>query len=241
MEDKRISRRDFFKSAGAAGIAAAGLAACGGNGRGTPSQEPSGGMTYRTLTGDRVSLLGYGCMRWPMKSAPDGSGQIVDQEQVNRLVDYALEHGVNYFDTAPPYCQGMSEEATGIALSRHPRDSYYIATKMSNHRLYGAGLRGRELYDASVEMYRNSFKSLRTDYFDYYLFHILGSGAGMEEMRGRTSSSRKRRPGASASSVSRSTAMCVCSTICCRSQASRGISCRYSSTTWTGSTPPDGM
>ena len=67
-------------------------------------------MTCRTLTGDRVSLLGYGCMRWPMKAAPDGNGQVVDQDEVNKLVDYALAHGVNYFDTAPPYCQGLSEE-----------------------------------------------------------------------------------------------------------------------------------
>ena len=191
MENKNertISRRDFFKIAGAAGMATAGLAACGdrkGMSSSANAGEPGEEMTYRTLTGDRVSLLGYGCMRWPMMPNPDGEGQVVDQEEVNRLVDYALEHGVNYFDTAPPYCQGLSEEATGIALSRHPRDSYYIATKMSNHRLYGAGLRGKELHDASVKMYQDSFKHLRTDYFDYYLFHILGTGKGMEEMRGR--------------------------------------------------------
>lgn len=167
-------------------MAAAGLSACGKGNKGEAgSAEPSGEMTRRTLTGDNVSLLGYGCMRWPMIPSADGKSEVIDQETVNSLVDYALAHGVNYFDTAPPYCQGLSEEATGIALSRHPRDSYYIATKMSNHRLYGAGLRGKELHDASVEMYRNSFKSLRTDYFDYYLFHILGTGAGMEEMRGR--------------------------------------------------------
>lgn len=186
---KAISRRAFLKAAGTAGMATAGFVSCNDAGRGTSAgtgeEIPADSMTYRTLTGDKVSLLGYGCMRWPMKDAPEGKTQIVDQESVNALVDYALAHGVNYFDTAPPYCQGLSEEATGMALSRHPRDSYYIATKMSNHRLYGAGLRGRELYDASVKMYNNSFKSLRTDYIDYYLFHILGSGNGMEEMRGR--------------------------------------------------------
>ena len=186
-DEKTISRRSFLRTMGAAGAVSAGLAACGR--RGDPSaggvEVPSGGMTRRTLTGDNVSLLGYGCMRWPMKPAPDGKGEVVDQEAVNALVDYALAHGVNYFDTAPPYCQGLSEEATGIALSRHPRDSYYIATKMSNHRHYAAGLRGKELYDASVRMYEDSFRNLRTDYIDYYLFHILGSGAGMEEMKGR--------------------------------------------------------
>ena len=125
MENKKtISRRDFFKIAGAAGMATAGLTACGdrqGSLTSANAGEPGGEMTYRTLTGDRVSLLGYGCMRWPMMPNPDGEGQVVDQEEVNRLVDYALAHGVNYFDTAPPYCQGLSEEATGIALSRHPR------------------------------------------------------------------------------------------------------------------------
>ena len=188
VNKKEISRRDFFKRMGAAGMAA-GLAACGGKG-GTSAnmagdEATPGSMTYRSLTGDKVSLLGYGCMRWPMTDSPDGKGQVVDQETVNKLVDHALAHGVNYFDTAPPYCQGLSEKATGTALSRHPRESYYIATKMSNHRFYGAGLRGKELYDASVAMYHDSFKSLRTDYIDYYLFHILGTGAGLEEMRGR--------------------------------------------------------
>ena len=184
---KSISRRDFFKIAGAAGVVTAGLVGCNEQSKSSFNVigEPDGDMTYRILTGDRVSLLSYGCMRWPMISNPDGEGQIVDQEEVNRLVDYALAHGINYFDTAPPYCQGLSEEATGIALSRHPRDSYFIATKMSNHRLYGAGLRGKELQEASVKMYQDSFKHLRTDYFDYYLFHILGTGKGMEEMRGR--------------------------------------------------------
>ena len=166
-KNKTISRRNFFKQIGAASVAVAGFSACGkGNKAKNGSAEPLGEMTHRTLTGDHVSLLGYGCMRWPMLPSADGKSEVIDQETVNGLVDYALAHGVNYFDTAPPYCQGLSEEATGIALSRHPRDSYYIATKMSNHRLYGAGLRGKELHDASVKMYRNSFKSLRTDYFD---------------------------------------------------------------------------
>ena len=119
-------------------------------------------MTYRTHphNGDRVSLLGYGCMRWSMMPNPDGEGEVIDQEAVNRLVDYALAHGVNYFDTAPPYVRGLSETATGIALSRHPRNSYYIATKMSNHHLARTGLRGKVLYDASLEMYRHSFEAL---------------------------------------------------------------------------------
>ena len=80
-------------------------------------------MTYRTQngTGEKISLLGFGMMRLPR-----------EQEKVNELVDYALAHGINYFDTAPMYGGGQNETATGLALSRHPRDKYYVATKMSN-------------------------------------------------------------------------------------------------------------
>lgn len=144
-------------------------------------------MTYRTHphNGDRVSLLGYGCMRWPMMPNPDGEGEVIDQEAVNRLVDYALAHGVNYFDTAPPYVCGLSETATGIAISRHPRNSYYIATKMSNHHLARTGLRGKALYDASLKMYHHSFEALQTDYLDYYLLHNVGGETGMPFLRQR--------------------------------------------------------
>ena len=69
-----------------------------------------------------MSILGFGMMRLPSvggRSAREGNEEI-DQEMVNTMVDYALSHGVNYFDTSPAYCQGLSERATGIALGRHP-------------------------------------------------------------------------------------------------------------------------
>lgn len=135
-------------------------------------------MTYRTnpTTGDRVSLLGYGCMRWP--TVADSSDEQIDQQMVNSLVDYAIAHGVNYFDTSPAYCKGRSERATGIALSRHPRDKYLIATKLSN---FAPATWSRE---ASLAMYRNSFKELQVDYLDYLLLHGIGMG-GMEALKGR--------------------------------------------------------
>ena len=140
-------------------------------------------MTLRTnpKTGDKVSVLGYGCMRWPDVSGGVGrSDADLDQDTINELVDYALEHGVNYFDTSPAYCQGRSERATGIALSRHPRDKYFIATKLSN---FAPSTWSRE---ASIAMYRNSFEELQTDYIDYMLLHAVGMGDnGMEEYRKR--------------------------------------------------------
>ena len=182
-KQNNISRRDFLKAMGMAG-ATAGLAACGN------STSPSANsdslkreMTYRTnpSTGDKVSLLGFGMMRLPSvggRSAREGNEEI-DQEMVNRMVDYAIEHGVNYFDTSPAYCRGKSEHATGVALSRHPRNSYFIATKLSN---FAPDTWKRE---NAIAMYHNSLKELRTDYIDYLLLHGIGMGNGMEEYEAR--------------------------------------------------------
>lgn len=185
---KQISRRNFLKLTGAAGAAIAGLTACNGTSQSTSSAEgnkdiPTDKMTYRTnpKSGEKVSVLGYGCMRWPTvkgESARDGEDAI-DQETVNQLVDYALAHGVNYFDTSPAYCKGQSEHATGIALGRHPRSSYFIATKLSN---FSPSTWSRE---ASLAMYHNSFKELQVDYIDYMLLHGVGMGGGMEEFEAR--------------------------------------------------------
>ena len=169
-----INRRDFLKRLGVGAVATSAVLtdcarAADTAASGTSTEEiGTGKMTYRTnpKTGERVSLLGYGCMRWP--TLMDDS---LDQETINRLVDYAIEHGVNYFDTSPRYCKGQSEKATGIALSRHPRESYYIATKMSNQGGDEAAERNN-----SLKMYRNSFKDLQVDYIDYYLLHCIGMG-----------------------------------------------------------------
>ena len=140
-------------------------------------EPPTDQMTYRTnpTTKDKVSLLGYGMMRLPTieGSAARESKAEIDQEQVNRLVDYAIEHGVNYFDTSPVYCQGLSERSTGIALSRHKRSEYFVATKLSN---FNPATQSRE---ESIKMYRDSFKELQVSYIDYYLLHSIGGG-GME-------------------------------------------------------------
>lgn len=167
-----MDRRNFLKITAAAAATSA-LTACG-NERAqkktlaNPSAEP-GTMTKRQNphNGDKVSILGYGTMRWPQKKNEEGR-DVLDQDAINALVDYAIEHGVNYFDCAPSYCQGQNETATGIALSRYPRDSYFIATKLSNF--------GNSSREASIEMYQNSLKALQTDYLDYYLLHSLSGG-----------------------------------------------------------------
>ncbi len=192
---KPMKRRDFIKILGT-GAATAALAGCGMK-KESESIDPLGHhseeadkekMTYRKnpTTGDRVSLLGYGMMRLPNKPAPKAAEDAkpapeeIDQEEVNRLVKYALDHGVNYFDTSPAYCRGGSEAATGTALkaSGYPRDSYYIATKLSNFSPE------QWSHKSGVEMFENSLKYLQTDHIDYLLLHGIGMG-GMEAYNGR--------------------------------------------------------
>ena len=115
-------------------------------------------------------------MRWPTIPAPEKGGNIIDQDAVNRLVDYAIAHGVNYFDTSPVYVQGWSEKSTGIALKRHPREKLIIATKLSNFQNWTR--------ENSIAMYKQSLKDLQTDYIDYYLLHSIGNG-GIETFRAR--------------------------------------------------------
>ena len=175
---KKISRRSFLRILGAGSVAtAATLVGCNSAKDSSETDEyqnqvepPKDKMSYRTnpKTNDKISLLGYGMMRLP--TIKEGEQEKIDQEQVNKLVDYAIEHGVNYFDTAPVYCMGGSEAATGIALHRYPRDKYFVATKLSN---FDPASQTRE---GSIEMYRNSMKYLQVDYIDYYLLHALGGG-----------------------------------------------------------------
>jgi predicted aldo/keto reductase-like oxidoreductase len=183
-QDKSLDRRSFLKLLGVGGAAA--VAACAGKKSSDASvdnyknqvEPPTGQMTFRTNpnTGDQVSLLGYGMMRLPMK---EGTEEF-DQELINYQIDYAIEHGVNYFDTSPVYCRGESERCTGIALkaqSRLPRDKYFVATKLSNFSP------DSQTTEGAKKMYYESMKELQVDYIDYYLLHAVGGS--MEEFNKR--------------------------------------------------------
>lgn len=194
---KEINRRGFIKISGAVAATTA-LASCGGNSNADlgdidpmghhTGPVPTDKMTYRTnpKNGDKVSILGYGWMRLPMLPVePTGDEsnppqEEIDQEQCNRLAKYALDHGVNYFDTSPVYTQGKSEASLGIALkeSGYKREDYFIATKLSNFNSQ------QQTLEAGVEMFQNSLKYLQTDYVDYLLLHALGGG-GMDTFNAR--------------------------------------------------------
>ena len=190
-DNNDLSRRDFLRRMGI-GMGTAvtammlepfdGLAETGRRKKKTkadgsvPDEQPaalSKGMTFRIQkgTGDHVGLLGYGMMRLPSRDRQ------IDQDMVNQEVDYAIEHGVNYFDSSPVYSGGRSEESMGIALSRHPRDKYLVATKLSNFN------RNDWTLEKAKEMYANSKQKLKVDVIDYYLMHSVAGS--MDELRGR--------------------------------------------------------
>ena len=125
--------------------------------------------------GETLGMLGLGCMRLPTLGGGGGGGfgrrQPLDQEAVNAMVDYTIAHGINYFDTAPAY--GESEVVTGKALSRHPRSSFKIATKISN-------MNGRATLEAGKQMFETSLKNLQVDYIDFLLCHNIQNMAGFK-------------------------------------------------------------
>ena len=123
-------------------------------------------MEYRELRGgkEKVSLLGFGCMRLP-RLHPDKPE--IDTELGQRMVDYAYSHGVNYFDTAYPYHEGLSEPFIGAALSKYPRESYNLVTKLPTWLING---------EADIEHYFNEqLQKCGVDYFDFYLVHSLNA------------------------------------------------------------------
>ena len=116
-------------------------------------------MIYTTFQEKQLSLLGFGTMRLPILS--DGN---IDEPQVKEMTRYAIEHGVNYFDTAYPYHNSESERVIGRILSEYPRDSFYLATKYPGHQILSNGYNPAEIFEEQLE-------KCGVDYFDFYLLH----------------------------------------------------------------------
>lgn len=106
--------------------------------------------------------FGFGCMRLPMKNGD------VDLDETNRMVDYFLDHGFNYFDTAHGYIQGKSELALRECLtSRYPRDKYILTDKLTTS-FFKKEKDIRPLFEKQLE-------ACGVDYFDFYLMHAQNS------------------------------------------------------------------
>lgn len=122
-------------------------------------------MQYRTMpkNGDALSILGFGCMRLPMTD-----GQIDETRAIQQIRD-AIDHGVNYVDTAWPYHGGMSEPLLGQALRDGYRNRVKVATKLPSWMI-----NCREDMDRFLAA---QLEKLGTDHIDYYLLHSLNGGA----------------------------------------------------------------
>ncbi len=115
-------------------------------------------MIYKNFQNDKLSMLGYGCMRLPT----DEKGNI-DVQETKRLVDKAMQNGINYFDTAYPYHGGHSETVIAKCLKDYPRESYFLADKFPGHQIAST-------YDPKV-IFEDQLKKCDVEYFDYYLLH----------------------------------------------------------------------
>lgn len=124
-------------------------------------------MIYNDFQELKLSLLGFGTMRLPL--IPGGSGADIDQAQVDKMVDYAIANGVNYFDTAFPYHESQSEIAIGNSLARYLRDKFYLATKFPGHQI-------SDSYNPA-EIFEEQLKKCKVDYFDFYLLHNINENS----------------------------------------------------------------
>lgn len=119
-------------------------------------------MIYRDFKDKKLSALGLGCMRLPVI---DGQYGNIDKEATAAMVAYAMEQGINYYDTAWAYHEKNSELVMGEILSQYPRDSFYLASKMPGF--------GPEHWEHKEEIFETQLKKCRVDYFDFYLFHCV--------------------------------------------------------------------
>ena len=121
-------------------------------------------MRYNEFNGEKLSALGFGCMRLPVL---DNDQSKIDMPKVEEMLMYAYEHGINYYDTAYPYHNGFSEVALGEILARNGiRDKVNIATKLFTLEI------GRPGFDPE-KMLATQLERLKTDHIDYYLIHGL--------------------------------------------------------------------
>ena len=117
-------------------------------------------MIYRDFQDIKLSALGMGAMRLPVV---DGDDSRIDEKKAEEMVAYAMENGVNYYDTAWGYHGGNSELVMGKALKNYPRESFYLASKFPGYDLANM--------DKVEEIFEKQLEKCQVEYFDFYLFH----------------------------------------------------------------------
>lgn len=120
-------------------------------------------MVYKDFQGLKLSALGFGAMRLPVTS--DDPNAPIDEEKAAQMIAYAMEHGINYFDTAYGYHAGQSEIMMGKLLNKYPRERYYLATKFPGYDLSNM--------DKVEAIFEEQLKKCGVEYFDFYLLHNI--------------------------------------------------------------------
>lgn len=115
-------------------------------------------MIYKDFQGLKLSQLGFGTMRLPLRE-----DKSIDAEQAAAMTSEAIAKGVNYFDTAWPYHGGKSELVIGEILKQYPRESFYLADKFPGHQIAPS-------YDVKG-VFEKQLKKCGVEYFDFYLLH----------------------------------------------------------------------
>lgn len=117
-------------------------------------------MIYKNFQDMKLSALGMGAMRLPVINGEDSR---IDEKAAAEMVAYAMEHGINYYDTAWGYHEGNSETVMGRILDQYPRSTYYLATKFPGYDLSNM--------DKVEEIFEKQLEKCKVEYFDFYLFH----------------------------------------------------------------------
>ncbi len=180
--DNNISRRSAIKYMG---ISAVGVAtifsgiSCSKTDKDAIKDAKIVGVIKRKdkVSDAEISLLGFGCMRLPLKNTDDKTS--INEENAMEMIDYAYKHGVNYFDTAWFYHGGASEPFVGKALKQYPRESIYIATKMPISPLTNDDPNGLVKSEGALnrakEILALQLERLQTDYIDFYFLHAVNN------------------------------------------------------------------
>ena len=119
-----------------------------------------GQISKRKFHDLEIPLLGFGCMRLPMKNETT-----IDQQEVDRMVDYCMDHGANYFDTAYMYVNGESENSVGKSLKRYKREDFMLADKSPIYKM--------KTQSDVRKIFEEQLKKCQVEYFDFYMCHNI--------------------------------------------------------------------
>lgn len=154
-----MKRREFIINSAIAIGGTALLSGCGEK-KLIKSENQVAKRKYRDI---EVPLLALGCMRLPMRNDE------IDQQELDRMVDYCMEHGANYFDTAYMYVDSKSELAIGKSLKRYKREDFILADKSPIYKM--------KTREDVREIFEEQLKKCQVEYFDFYMCHNINKNS----------------------------------------------------------------